>query len=174
MVATVFDQPIDDPGDLRRRIERFAARIDRRDDYGRLLARGDVIRPLAELEDPDAWRAELRRQAKADKLKIRTGTTSQIAYAVLPESDTPARAEETVRYGRMLRHIVPLATALGHEPVIGERDGDEAIFMCDRCQALAYGDAANEMAGGSLTQERCPHPSPPKPTALTLFIRSST
>jgi hypothetical protein len=45
-----------DPVDIRRRIDRVAARVDRRDDYGRLLARGDVIRRIEDVDDVDAWR----------------------------------------------------------------------------------------------------------------------
>jgi hypothetical protein len=34
---------VDDPVDIRRRIDRLVARVDRRDDYGQLLASGQVI-----------------------------------------------------------------------------------------------------------------------------------
>ena len=62
-----------DPVDIRRRIDRLVARVDRRDDYGQLLASGQVIQRFEDVEDVEAWRAEIRRQARADKIKVRTG-----------------------------------------------------------------------------------------------------
>lgn len=41
------------------------------DDYRELLRRGHVQR-VAALEEHEEWRAEMRRQARADKLRIRT------------------------------------------------------------------------------------------------------
>jgi hypothetical protein len=65
-------QVMHDPVDIRRRIDGLVARIDRRDDYGQLLASGQVIHPLEDVEDVQAWRVEIRRQARADKIKVRT------------------------------------------------------------------------------------------------------
>ena len=53
-----------DPIDIRRRIERVFARIDRRDDYGQLLARGAVVHAVDELDEVEAWRSAIRRQAQ--------------------------------------------------------------------------------------------------------------
>jgi hypothetical protein len=49
-----------------RRIDRVVARVDRRDDYGQLLASGAVVYAVDEMDDVEAWRAEIRRQARAD------------------------------------------------------------------------------------------------------------
>src|SRR4051795_5893899 len=72
-----------DPVDIRRRIERLVARVDRRDDYGQLLARGQVIHNVEDVRDVEAWRAEIRRQARADKIKVRTGFNEAIVWALL-------------------------------------------------------------------------------------------
>jgi hypothetical protein len=71
-----------DPVDIRRRIERLIARVDRRDDYGQLLASGQVVHGLDEVVDVDAWRAEIRRQARADKIKGRTGSNDGLVWAL--------------------------------------------------------------------------------------------
>lgn len=62
-----------DPVGIRRRIDRVVARVDRCDDYGQLLASGAVVYAVEEVDDVEAWRAEIRRQARADRIKARTG-----------------------------------------------------------------------------------------------------
>ena len=49
-----------DPVGIRRRIDRVVARVDRRDDYGQLLASGAVVYAVEEVDDVEAWRAEIR------------------------------------------------------------------------------------------------------------------
>ena len=70
-----------DPVDIRRRIDRVVARVDRRDDYGQLLASGAVVPLVDEVDDVEAWRAEIRRQARADRIKVRTGFNEGIVWA---------------------------------------------------------------------------------------------
>ena len=76
-------QVMHDPVDIRRRIDRVFARVDRRDDYGQLLARGAVVRAVDEMDDVEGWRAAIRRQARADRIKIRTGLNAGVAWAML-------------------------------------------------------------------------------------------
>jgi len=71
-----------DPVDIRRRIDRLVARVDRRDDYGQPLAHGQAIHRLEEVDDIEAWRAEIKRQARADKIKVRTGFIDGIVWAL--------------------------------------------------------------------------------------------
>ena len=47
-------QVMHDPVDIRRRIDRLTARVDRRDDYGRLLADGQVIHAVDDVQDVEA------------------------------------------------------------------------------------------------------------------------
>ncbi len=47
---------VEDPVEINRRIERLVKRVRRRDDYGRLLAAGEVIQSIERIEDPEEWR----------------------------------------------------------------------------------------------------------------------
>jgi hypothetical protein len=101
-----------DPVHIRRRIDRVFARVDRRDDYGQLLARGAVLQALDEVDDIEAWCATIRRQARSDRIKIRTGFNEGVVWAMLarvPRSDerTAARC-----YRDLLGYAVPLAVDL--------------------------------------------------------------
>ena len=82
---------MEDPVEVRLRIDRVLKRVERRDDYGTLLARGDVVRGLQDVGDPDAWRAGLRRRARADRLRIRSGTGRSAVWALLLDGDTEHR-----------------------------------------------------------------------------------
>jgi hypothetical protein len=55
--------------------EEELSRVEHGDAYGELLTRGQAIVRASRIEDVDAWRANLRRQARADRIKIRTGVT---------------------------------------------------------------------------------------------------
>lgn len=158
-----------DPVEVRRRARRLLERVDRRDDYGQLLAQGQVVRKHADIGDPDAWRAEIRRHARADRIKVRTGDNDRVVYALLPESGTVARRDEGNRYQRMLGRVVPLAARRRHEPTVVVRDGDEALFECRRCSAIGYLDGADELFGGPLLDDDCPHDDPPAHTPLTFL-----
>jgi hypothetical protein len=154
-------------------MEILAARMGRRDDYGTLLNAGQVIRRLDEVDDPDAWRSEIRSSARSDRIRIRTGKTDGIVWALLSD-DNPARAEESDRWQRILRSVVQRAAEHRHEPAWGLRDGDEGILRCERCDAIGYVDGADgpdrPVVGGRLFEEDCPDPAPPVETALTQFF----
>ena len=158
-----------DPVEVRRRARRLVERVSRRDDYGRLLARGDVVRKRENFGDPDEWRAQIRRQARADRIKVRTGVNDRLVYAVLAEGATAARLDEGDRYLRMLDRVVPLAAQHRHEPTVIVRDGDEALLKCQRCSAIGYTDAADDLSGGQLLENDCPHDDPPEDTVLTFM-----
>jgi hypothetical protein len=133
------------PVDIRRRIDSLVARVDRRDDYGQLLARGQVVHEVEDIDDVEAWRAEMRRQARADKIKVRTGFNEGIVWAMLVRVRRPDAVVGVRRYRDLLGRTVPLAVELRHEPVLAVRDGDELVCMCGRCFALGYGDAAENV-----------------------------
>ena len=98
-----------DPVEVRVRIERMVARLARRDDYGRLLARGEVIRRRGEVQSPEAWRVEMRRQARADRIKIRTGADRGVLWALLVDGESERRRAERDRFSDVLRVMVPTA-----------------------------------------------------------------
>jgi hypothetical protein len=158
-----------DPVDTRRRIERLIARVDRRDDYGQLLARDQVIHIVEDVRDVEAWRAEIRRQARADKIKVRTGFNEAIVWALLVRARSPDALVVGRRDRELLARMVPLAVELRHEPILAVRDGDELVCACERCSALGYGDAAEAVVGGGLFEDECPNEEPPKLTALAMM-----
>jgi hypothetical protein len=139
-----------DPVDIRRRIDRRVTPLHRRDDYGQLLARGQVVHRLKDVEDIETWRAQIRRQARADKIKVRTGFNDGIVWAIRARADRPEWHAEARRYRGLLSRAVPLAVELRHEPTLAARDGDELVCTCGRCSALGYGNAAEDIVGGVL------------------------
>lgn len=157
-----------DPVDIRRRIERLIARVDRRDDYGQLLASGQVVHGLDEGVDVDAWRAEIRRQARADNIKVRTGSNDGLVWALRLRPDPSTHARHVQRYRDLLAQTVPIAVELGHEPTLTLWDGDEVLCACDRCSARGYGHIVDDVVGGALFEDDCPNEALPKITALTM------
>ena len=89
-----------DPVDIRRRIHRLGARVDRRDDYGKLLTYGQAIHRLEDVDDIEAWRAEIKRQARADKIKVRTGFNDGIVWALRVRADQPGGQAVVRRHAR--------------------------------------------------------------------------
>ncbi len=158
-----------DPVDIRRRIDRLVARVDRRDDYGQLLARGQVIHRLEDVAGVGAWRAEIKRQARVDKIKVRTGFNDGIVWALRVRSPHSDALAAGTRYSDLLARTVPLAVELRHEPILAVRDGDEMICTCARCSALGYGDVADDILGGALFEDECPNEEPPTLTALAMM-----
>jgi hypothetical protein len=57
-------------------------RVEHGNAYGELLATGQAVVRISEIPDVEAWRANLRRQARADRIKIRTGVTKGLAWAL--------------------------------------------------------------------------------------------
>lgn len=153
---------MEDPVEIQRRIERLVKRVRRRDDYGKLLARGDVVRSVNDVDDPDAWRVEIKRQARADRIKVRTGQSGKMVWAVTHGPIPDVQQAENSRYFRLLELIKTRADLRGHTLKIALRDGEEVIVECERCESIGYGDAAGEMLlGGPIFDDDCPDPRPP-------------
>jgi hypothetical protein len=165
----VTERVMHDPVDIRRRIDRLVSRVDRRDDYGQLLARGQVIYRLEDVDDIEAWRAEIKRQARADKIKVRTGFNDGIVWALLARVPDQDALVEARRYRHLLLRAVPLAAELRHEPILAVGDGDEMVCRCGLCSALGDGDAAEDIVGGALFEDECPNEEPPKLTAFAMM-----
>jgi len=156
---------MEDPIEIQRRIERLVKRVQRRDDYGKLLATGQVIHPVDEVDDPDAWRAEIKRQARSDRIKVRTGLTSGMLWALTHGPLTEAQREEAIRHFHLYDRLDSEAKVRGHSFKVELRDGEEAVFSCGRCGALGYADAAaGPLVGGRLFDSDCPGEEPPVAT----------
>ena len=152
-----------DPVEIRRRIDRLLALLSRRDAYGELLANGRVV---GQVEDADARRGAIRAQARADRIEVRTGADGCAVYALLvrrPDDDTGDD-----EYMAALKEVAATAAALRHEPALVARHGSEILISCDRCPALGYADAENHVIGGSLLDAVCPHEAEPQETSLSV------
>lgn len=105
-------------------------------DYAELLRRGHVSSP--EGADPEQWRAEIRAQARKDKIHVVTGRDGDGAFAARhrPVSDAELRTE--LARGETLRSLAATARELGHQPGSWLRSGDESITVCSRCDARIY------------------------------------
>jgi hypothetical protein len=158
-----------DPVDIRRRIDRVFARVDRRADYGELLARGAVVHAVDEVDDVEAWRSAIRRQARAERIKIRTGRNAGLVWAMLAPTPSLDELAGARRYRELLPDAVPLAVELWHDPFLVAGDGDEIVCACGRCFALGYGSVAEDVVGGALFEDECPNQKPPKLTALVMM-----
>lgn len=161
---------IEDPVEIRRAIDRLHRRVARRDDYGHLLARGDVIRRVDADLDVAQWRTEIRRQARADRIRVRSGLGNGIVWAIRLDSNIELLTAEGDRYTAALEQLVPSAVAMRHEPIVVVCDGDEAVLGCKRCAAKAYVHAGEGVCGGDLLDDQCPNGDDSQETALT-FLR---
>ena len=132
-------------------------------DYAELLRRGEVI--SREGVDPEAWRAEIRRMARQDKLRITTARHGQRASATLQPS--VPYDPELVRH----RYLQPVAerlelgdqsSALGHDLAGFIRDGDEYISWCQRCGARIYAQLSppDRIEDGEALTHPCPARQP--------------
>lgn len=145
-----------DPVEIRRRIERLIARVERRGDYARLLADGEVVRELAQLGRPvEEWRAELRRQARADRIPIRTGTSGTCTWAVINRPPSSDALDEAHRRLVQIERASRVALYLDHDPVVVLADGDELLLRCRACAADGFTDATGPGVTGGGLFERC-------------------
>jgi hypothetical protein len=151
------------------RIDRLVGRVNRRDDYGQLLARGQVAHSVEDVDDVEAWRAEIKRKARADRIKVRTGVEDGLVWALRMRAGNAELLAAASRYRDLLSRAAPLAVELWHEPHVALRDGEEVVCTCGRCSALGYADAAEGVIGGALFEDECPNDEPPAITAVAML-----
>jgi hypothetical protein len=132
-------------------------------DYAELLRRGQVT--SHEGVDPEAWRAEIRRKARQDKISVSTSRDGQRAFAIVnrtipPEQEQEVMAREFQR-SEVLRELRNRSAALGHELVGWVRHDIESISLCRHCGARLYArtDARRSEDGEALTHP-CPGRAP--------------
>lgn len=104
------------------------------------------------------WRAEIRRQARADRLKVRTGVTAGKVWAMLAGDIPAAQQDENLRYFHLFTSdLEPRAEDLGHQVRVVIRDGEEALLICRACGVRGYADAAaGPLIGGPLFEDEVP------------------
>jgi len=165
---------VHDPVDIRRRIDRLVERVNRRDDYGQLLARGQVTHAVEDVEDVEAWRVEIKRKARADRIKVRTGVEEGLVWALRIRAGNAELLAAASRYQELLSRAAPLAVELWHEPHVALREGEEVVCACGRCSALGYASAEEDVIGGTLFEDECPNAEPPAITAVTMMYVPSS
>ena len=128
-------------------------------DYAELLHRGRVSSP--EGADPEAWRAQIRRQARQDKIRVITRRDGARAFAMLNRSLPEGRAEEMLEHALdgvlELQRLAQSSRQLGHQPIGWLRSDDEYVTACSRCGARIYARLAPQtIEDGEALTERCP------------------
>lgn len=136
------------------RAQALLQRKRRRDDYGELLLDGQVIRSLRNVEDPESWRSNIRRQARADKIRIQTGVTKEIVYAIARRNTERNSSDNEARWFRLSSQAHETAIDLGHDWLL-VRDGPEGATACSRCRAVGYLNADEGIIDGDHFEARC-------------------
>lgn len=151
-------QFIEDPVAARRRIQRFLDRAARRDPYGELLASGQMSRRIGDSEKRDALRRELRRQARADKLKIITREYGDVVIALLNRPIAAEQEAEMLDGIRAAYDLADVAKRLGHHPRVASREHTEGLAYCTTCGELGHfeGSTSDLVVAGPLYTDPCP------------------
>jgi hypothetical protein len=130
-------------------------------DYAELLMRGEVTMRRA---DPDRWRKQIRRQARLDRLRIRTGKSSRdpsLVWAIrLRDSDgEPVDDQAFLSTIAYQDDVQALARARAHtlERWIVYHEG-RAAGRCTSCGARAFVDTTGDMpiVDGEVLDKDCP------------------
>ena len=109
-------------------------------DYAELLRRGEVSSP--EGVDPEAWRAEIRAKARADRIRVFTFRSGNRAIAglrrIVAKDQELVELSAALERSEVLRGVAGRARQLGHEIVHWVAQDQESVAMCARCQARVY------------------------------------
>jgi len=123
--------------------------VGRHSDYDELLRMGFVV---ARADDADGWRRTLKAEARADKIRVRTGTADSddhVVWAYLKHLDQQQipheELHERCRRGDAIREAMSRALLRGHtvEHVIRAED-TRAAAACRACGARLYVDSASD------------------------------
>lgn len=128
-------------------------------DYAELLRRGHVSAPDG--VDPEQWRAEIRAQARADKIRVITIRDGDRAIAArqrsIPKDQEPGELTRELDRSVVLRGLAERARQLGHEIDRWLRHDQENIAICTRCPARIYArfDSATPVVDGEALDDTC-------------------
>lgn len=107
-------------------------------DYQTLLGYGRVtLEPVA---DPERWRRGIRRQARHDRIRVRTWCDEHgaVGAQISPEMSDPAIYRAEVERFYLIQQIVMDLVRDGHTLAASLRRGDESITFCTRCNAREH------------------------------------
>ena len=123
----------------------FRKLVSRGSDYDELLREGHVVRRV---DDAVAWREAIRAQARADRIKVRTGLSSSdagVAWAYLKHLDDKELTDQEV--GSASQHVTAVQEAFERASLRGHRvrrviraEGQRAAAVCPDCGARLYVD----------------------------------
>ncbi len=105
-------------------------------DYAELLRRGRVVAPRG--VDVEAWRAEIRAKARADKIGVAAIRDGEVAIALKRREYSDAEVGAELERGERLRGLAADAREHGHALSRWLRQDDESIAVCTRCTAHIY------------------------------------
>jgi hypothetical protein len=106
-------------------------------DYGELLRRGQVSSPDG--VDPEQWRAQIRAQARRDRIRVLTFREGDRAIAARNRTASDQEVRDELDRMQALGELAAAARALGHEPGPWLRSDEENIIcLCSCCDARIY------------------------------------
>jgi hypothetical protein len=128
-------------------------------DYAELLRRGHVS--SQDGVDVEAWRADIRRQARQDRIRVFTSREGDRGFAMLNRTIADDRAMEAMRGA--LDRVVVLGELAERSRVLGHELGgwlghhDELISTCQHCGARIYIRlGAERIEDGEALSQLCP------------------
>lgn len=134
--------------------------MQRGSDYDELLRNGYVA---VWSDDPEGWRAAIKANARADKIKVRTGAGSNDAWAYLKVLDEREASLDELRVAMRQMEVVEdafqRASLHGHliRQVLRGENG-RAAAVCPNCSARLYVDTMTSppFMEGEVFEQDCP------------------
>lgn len=116
-----------------------------------------VTRKLDDRDAREKLRSDLRRQARADKLRIITREYDDLVIAMLNRTITGDFEIEARNAIRDAHAVADVAKRLGHQPRVASREHVESVAFCTVCNALGHADgtADDVVLAGPLYSDPC-------------------
>ncbi|MGO9899060.1 MAG: hypothetical protein ACLP0J_05075 [Solirubrobacteraceae bacterium] len=88
--------------------------------------------------DPEQWRAEIRAQARRDKIRVVTFRDGDRAIAARNRTASDHQVRDELDRMQTVGELAAAARAPGYEPGPWLRSDEENICLCSRCDAWLY------------------------------------
>jgi hypothetical protein len=145
--------------------------VEHEDDFDRLTERLDPYHEFLRygwltdvVADPDEWRAEIRRQARLDGIRMHSMTLSELpdgrfhVWASIRRAPTTDEMRDAMLLMDAQREAEERATLLGHESIgwLRAARGIEAAGRCKTCRGRVYVRRADPpILDGDVFDEEC-------------------